>query len=389
MPFPFVAVTLPPDTPPAYSAVLIEACSHAYSVGDCRLNAATAVPPSQATAADGPKATSQPKSVTPSPPQAPPAASSAPIPPTAAVVQPPPPPGADSSQAAPLNAPAVAKHSNGDDTISGMVVWVDDHTAELQLGLTHWRNNRWLERELTFKDGDEPLERHRAVGFALGSLAGTVAEVARLERESHDHEQPTSTPSPPPEAGEAQAVPPPAAPPEPVRPSPTFSPSPDSAPWLAPQLWLAFDAGSGFAQPRLGAMAGLGLRFDPPWTIKLTVRYARETVSEQLVVADYANVGLGAAARFAVGWLEVHAGLGGAMDMIWVRSSAAGGKRVARPEWWGTGELTFLPRRPLVAPFLTVGGALVRPLDTDIDGLSYGPWHWYSQLGLSIRFDAR
>ena len=69
------------------------------------------------------------------------------------------------------------------ETILGTVSWVDDNTAELLLGLPHWRNNRWLERQLDFKEEDELIERHRAVGFALGSLAGTVAEVARLEQE--------------------------------------------------------------------------------------------------------------------------------------------------------------------------------------------------------------
>ena len=374
--FPFVAVTLPPDTPPAFVVVLIDACTQAYPSGGCRQSAASPMPSpsenSEVPQEGGPNtaSTSQP---VPTVPAAGEEGQASPDPAQTGSPQ------ADSSE---------SDASEPRETILGTVSWVDDNTAELLLGLPHWRNNRWLERQLDFKEEDELIERHRAVGFALGSLAGTVAEVARLEQESHDDEEAA--------AAKTQAPPPQQEPASPSLPEPEVVDSPfdskrsvlSARPSVAPQLWLGVDAGTGFAEPRLGGVLGLGLRLWSPWTLTLKVRYAHEAIDEKQVTTDYANIGLAGGAHFRLGWLESHVALGGALDLIWIRSLAPRGKQVPRRAWWGTGEITLLPADLAVAPFLTLGAALGDAWGVgDISGLSYGPLQFHGQLGLSLRFD--
>src|SRR5690606_4115904 len=141
------------------------------------------------------------------------------------------------------------------------VTWQTPTTATVLLGLPHWRNHRWIERSVPFKEHDQPLERYRALGFTIGSLAVTIAEVAKLEQEARET-------TPPPDAvtekrdTESRPVEAAAAPSATATPAPIYGPpdpvdipivaSDDEASRVFVRGYVAGELGQGFDALRRG-----------------------------------------------------------------------------------------------------------------------------------------
>ena len=202
MPFPLVAVDLPPETPAEHASALLDACRQAYIEGDCATNAA-GTPPLQAE-----------------------------------------------------------------------VRWTSETEAQLFVKPGEWPEKQWLRRGLRFERADEPLERHRTLGYAIGSLAGTAAEM--LRRQEAEAEIPPEVPT----SAEVTAKPPPpparpAPPPQPAQSAaaqpPTRTLSPIQGAYAAGLL-----IGSGFESARFGAALGIQLIWQQHWTGQLWLSYSGE-----------------------------------------------------------------------------------------------------------------
>lgn len=358
MPFPYVAVTLPDDTPPAYVAGLLSACSQAYPQGGCRSGAeGSAPPPHVATSETDGAAHGSPAIATREP---------APTSPPRAVV-----PDSPTSEA---------------PVILANVSWPDSTTATLLLGLPHWGNHRWLERSLTFKEQDQPLERYRALGFTVGSLAVTVSEVARLEQEAHQADTlaaPTKT-SPASETTAAAAPrQKPAAAPPPEDDAPPGAADPvtvDITPVdLSFRGTLAGEIGEGFSVVRRGAAVGLGLSGES-WGVQVNGSYT--DVSGGLLTASLA--GAEAALTFQTDWQYINAQLylGGGYHLLSARVTKQSDQ--AFPS--GVFGVNLTQTHWSIAPFLGLGARFFDSFTTDVPELgTLGTFSPFVMLGVVAR----
>lgn len=355
MPFPFVAVTLPDDTPPAYVAGLLSACSQAYPEGSCRSDPDSSLPAATAENAEPGRATARPGQAT------------------------------NASGDTPSRANASAPGASRDAVILANITWLDPTTATVLLGLPHWRNHRWIERSVSFKEQDQPLERYRALGFTIGSLAVTVGEVARLEQEARESEpvvvkdSPSAATTPPPK-------PPVAAPTTPrgvedVGSAPPVTlPGEDSPPSaVMVRGYLAGELGEGFDTVRRGGSVSLGL-FGQRWGGRVQGYYT--DASGNGLEATFSGIELSADLRLDWQVLEANLCVGGGYGQL----SAQVDKQTSQVFPSGLVALNIMPARWALAPFLGFGARIFRGFDTDVPGLdAFGPVTPFVHLGLTLR----
>lgn len=93
-----------------------------------------------------------------------------------------------------------------------IVTWQSDSRVFVEVGMRRDGHSEWRSRSVLFGASDEPSERWKAVGFAVGTLArGDSTEPAQLERTPPP---PVDSPTPPPTAAakpKPKSVPPPRA----------------------------------------------------------------------------------------------------------------------------------------------------------------------------------
>jgi hypothetical protein len=359
VPFPFVAVTLPPDTPPAYVDALLEACSQAYEEGDCRA-ADAAAPIEEAPESRGDK---------PAELGASPEASSA-----ATTVSPP---------------PAASALKNGSEShISATISWPDELRAEISVGLPTWLENRWLEWHLDFKEQDQLVERHRALGFALGRLGVTVAQVATREQTPRTVEKraepPPSTPSPPATTPEAnpqptaieRTSPPLRLDPLPIPVEPEVEANTDNNLYTA--AVVGGELGTGFRGVRIGGTAGIDLVFSDRFVLGV-----RGYLTGDAFHATFA----GAEIRGGLIWepdpLEFQLSLGAGWNYVSARADRTAFENVVG----GVGSVGVALSKSAISPFVTVGASVLQEgIDTNVSGLSaYGPVVPRVQFGIKMR----
>ena len=358
MPFPFVAVTLPPDTPPAYVTALLDACGQAYGEGGCRQSDAVLGP-------DGSTA------FPPSSPETGASAATTTVPRNQDAVSPP-----ILGSSSPTDGDGLADE---DAQIQATITWQGDLRVELLLGLPHWRNSRWIDWHLDFKEQDQPVERHRSVGFALGRLAVTVAEVARLEREVQQAkaEEPApqastskpALPTPPKQVATARLADP-----------PDNLPPPAPTPGIHPTAALGTELGTGFRGLRIGGVAHLDLVFLNRWVLGVRGHLTGDSFHATFAGAELVG---GVAWQWSVIETELNVGAG------WNYVSARSDKEATAHIFGGSaGLIVSLAERP-IAPFIGVGvGLLQAGVDPDVPGLSnYGPVIPRLQLGFRARPD--
>jgi hypothetical protein len=350
VPFPFVAVTIPDDTPPAYVAGLLSACSQAYPEGNCRRD----------------------------PDGSPPAASASGEPLGAA-------PGPQGAPGDTADEPPRVDGASERSIIVANVTWANPETATVLLGLPHWRNHRWIERSVPFKEHDQPLERYRALGFTIGSLAVTVSEVAKLEQEARE---PEPKPEPPLEkattAGDSDR---PLVEP---KPTPTVVEDPPDAldiPVIASddepsrlfiRGYLAGELGEGFDSVRRGGNVGVGL-FGKRWGAHVSGYYS--DASGNGLDATFAGVELTADVRLEWPMLEANICVGGGYGHLNARVD----KETSQVFPSGVAIVNLMPTHWPLAPYLGFGARLFRGFETDVPGLDpLGPITPFLQLGLML-----
>lgn len=361
MPFPFVAVTLPPDTPPAYVTALLEACTQAYGEGECKAATDSAGPATSATSPQPPLGVKPNDSGRVSPPTAP----------------------ADQPPASSNSSVAT------DGRISATVGWQDALRAEIFLGLPDWLTSRWIEWHLDFKEQDQLVERHRAVGFALGRLAVTVAEVARREREFQGA---VATAEPPPSAVAPRAEPPPVEQPS-TQPAPAtvstqpiplqvvddhspYAPTSESSLLFAARLGA--ELGTGFRGLRIGGAVGGELVFDQRYVLGLRGYLTRDAFE-----ATFAGVELLGGLHFEPEPIELQLTLGAGWNYVSARQDKAAFEHVVG----GVACVGLALSKTAVSPFLNVAMSVLQEgVDTNVPSLSaYGPVVPRVQVGLKLR----
>lgn len=355
MPFPYVAVTLPDDTPPAYVAGLLSACSQAYPEGNCRRDPDSSLPTATDESAESGRTVTRPAQT------------------------------ADTHGDTPTHANTSDAAPQREAVILANITWLDPTTATVLLGLPHWRNHRWIERSVSFKEQDQPLERYRALGFTIGSLAVTVGEVARLEQEARESEPAVATDSP-----SAATTPPPK--PAPAAPTATLriedvpvgsgAHAPEE-PWepsvVVVRGYLAGELGEGFDTVRRGGSVGLGL-FSRRWGGRVQGYYT--DASSNGLEAAFSGVELSADLRLDWQVLEANLCIGGGYGHL----SAQVDKQTSQVFPSGLVALNIMPARWTLAPYLGFGTRIFRGFDTDVPGLdSLGPVTPFVQLGLTLR----
>lgn len=400
MPFPFVAVTLPADTPPAYVSGLLSACTQAYPEGTCRTDNEDSPPTLGASDRDpadlgGTSAVRSPlggsATLEGGTNSGPGSGSSG--------------PGSGSgngsgnasssgtssgnseSDSASENAPGApfpmvvptASSSASDEVILATVTWSTPTTATLVLGLHHWRNQRWISRSVVFKEQDQPLERYRAIGFTIGSLAETVAEVARLEREARSMGEPVPTEPPP--------TPKPSPPSRPAAAPPVVAPPLGDASFdittQTPARWFvrgyaAGEFGEGFDAMRRGGTLGVGF-YGESWGGHLSGYYT--DASGNGLSAAFSGIEVTLDLRIMLQSVEAQLSLGGGYGHLDARFT----KETSQDFPTGIMAVNFMPARWVVAPYLGIGARLFRGFVTDVPGLDHlGPITPFLQVGLAL-----
>ncbi len=170
-----------------------------------------------------------------------------------------------------------------------IVTVAEDGHARVEVGLRSGDHSQWRSRELVFQEADLELERWRAIGFVVGTLASAVQEDSASEPPIQD-----VTPATP-------ATP--AAPPSPPKPA---SPAPEAA-----QRAAAARPGVRLTWLGLGWYGGDGLDAE----LERNGAWGRVGVRPSaLPIIAFASLSYGTATRAPSGltasWLEAGLGLG-------------------------------------------------------------------------------
>lgn len=359
MPFPFVAVTLPPDTPPAYVTALLEACTQAYGEGECK-----SVPDAEKSgnssadgSADANDASERPSKPTGSPPADLPVATAAP-----------------------------GDQAEGERRILASVSWQDALRAEILLGFPHWVNSRWIEWHLDFKEQDQLVERHRTVGFALGRLAVTAAQVAQREREAQtsandpnptpDPVQPAVEPAPDPLPKPSAATKPPVF----LEPLPIPSEHNNDPTSVHAAALLGAELGAGFQGVRIGGNAGVDLVFSNRFVLGV-----RGFLSGDSFHATFAGAELHGGVMWQPEPIEIELSVGVGWNYVTARVDKEASEHVVG----GVGNVSIALANSLISPFLTVGGSVLQEgIDTNVPNMNaYGPFVPRVRVGIKLRPD--
>lgn len=167
-----------------------------------------------------------------------------------------------------------------------IVTWQSDGRATVEVGLRREGKPEWRSRSVSFGEADEPIERWRAVGFVVGTLA-------RGERPGEPSASQT----------QAEPAPKPAEPtPKPAEPAPTVAPRPKPAVAPTEPAHAALELGAVIGPGLDGLRTGGVLRTRWPLHDKL-----RSLVSVRYVERPSDDNGLRGQ------WLTVAAGVGGVL----------------------------------------------------------------------------
>ena len=216
---------------------------------------------------------------------------------------------------------ALARNANDEQPAAVAIVTLQsDDKMRVEVGVRQGDHDSWRTKDFAFLPADQSMDRWRAVGFAIGTLAESNPPP---EEETRARVAPSSSaagPSSPGAATSSSSSPPspsstrstPSSPPSPSsRPSGPVAVSPDEPPSPAPP---ARERARG-TQMFVGAAAifGPGLDTDPPWRVGSTL-YADLAWARAPV---FLTVGGTAATRVVAGshgvttrWFDVYLGAG-------------------------------------------------------------------------------
>ena len=160
-----------------------------------------------------------------------------------------------------------------------IVTWLGDNRVRVETALRSGEHSDWRSRELVFQPSDQELERWRAVGFVVGTLASAAAGAEGSE--------PAAAPAP-------AAQPPPEPPPEPP-PAPAPAPPRPAAERMA-WLGLGWFAGDGLDAEleRNGAWGRVGIRPGAsPLVAIASIGYGTSSRPSSALGTSFLDAGLG------------------------------------------------------------------------------------------------
>lgn len=164
-----------------------------------------------------------------------------------------------------------------------IVTWLGEARVRVEAARRSGEHSEWRSRELVFQVTDQELERWRAIGFVVGTLAS-----AEADQGEEPPAAPAAPPSAPPAPATARATPP--------RPAPVPSARRRLA-WLG-LGWFAGDGLNGELE-RNGAWGRVGLRPAAlPIVAFASLGYGTSTRSESALGTSYLDAGVGLGAAF-------------------------------------------------------------------------------------------
>jgi hypothetical protein len=237
-----------------------------------------------------------------------------------------------------------------------IVSWQDDDNVRVEVGVHKRTRGEWLSQELSFRDQDEPKERWRATGLAIGTLVGEM-HWQKPQSKADPSSNPTPDarlPVPSPEGASVRPV---------ARASASWRAWLDAGPIAGPGL----DQGSW----RVGAFAHAGLQ---PASFPI---FGALSASHRVLPRDPRDVGvtwtsLGVGAGYSPSGAESSLGLDLRIEGVWqyvrvsARDPATGASGSAASSLFGVSagvDATWTFARPLA---LLLGGemsAVNTPLD--------------------------
>lgn len=176
---------------------------------------------------------------------------------------------------------------DGGSQAVAIVTWQNDGRAMVEVGLRREGKPEWRSRTVTFSAADEPIERWRAVGFVIGTLA---------RGDQPDEREPSSTetaPTPSPPAPVA-SKPPPAAPAAPREAAPRPLVEPGSAARAALELGAVL--GPGLSGLRTGAVLHTRWPLKDPLRSLLSIRYVERPSDDNGLRGQWFTVAAGVGA---------------------------------------------------------------------------------------------
>jgi hypothetical protein len=237
----------------------------------------------------------------------------------------------------------------GAPSLSAEVRWVSEGSAQVNLRFTLRDTARAMVRSVEFQAEDEPRERFKALGFVVGSLAGTATDLIRVDEESKQ-----SAPITKPETAVA---------PNKAKPQAEHTPNTEPAPPVArpsnlrARFRLAALSASGLDGLRWGGLLGASAVWDRRWVLDVHGTYTTQAIAPG---DDASFVSLGATFGFEshVGhWaLGLHLG----PRFVQVRASSAGQEGSLPPAIGAQVALQLRYVTGTLSPYLELDGLSAR-----------------------------
>lgn len=250
----------------------------------------------------------------------------------------------------------------GQSELAAEVRWLDGTSALVSLGLRRWRESQWLQRELRFRPEDEPPERYRALGLALGSLAGTVVQVTQIEATARE---PRSAESGLPKTAPALAE-----------------------PGVLPRAWVGVVLAEGVSKWGIGGQLALGANFFQHWELDVTAAYYAHGENGDRVSAQLGAVSMLAGRSVQLLPLAVTFQVGPYLGWMAPRVSPSGDSDGRFKFGVAGSTLVEFASKPQWTPYLQCSAGYASATEVWVDGqrrATIGPWSFAAGAGIRWR----
>ncbi len=268
-----------------------------------------------------------------------------------------------------------------DDYVMAELVWVTDTQAEVNVSFETSSTQRSAYRSLDFLPEDEETERYRALGFAVGSLAGKLALSATPK--ATEEPPPKSTieteePKPAPEAEEPAVIEDPVD----VLPS-VYAPLPT---WVEHDFRAGLQVGNGLGVARWGLTLGARRLYDRHLVLDASGAVSTQGSNPDGIEATFINASLNAGVQFETAPIRFSVVAGAAFQLqLMERPSADERHRVDR--LGADVALAFRYTDGAVAPFVELRGSYFDVVKLTLEGdtdRTFGPWQVQASAGVLL-----
>lgn len=226
--------------------------------------------------------------------------------------------------------------------LQAVIEWLSP--TEARVSVTRVVDALSHEERVPFAVEDAAVERYRALGFTVGTLAAPLAEP---EAETETEAQPEAAPIPDPAASPAPVKPKPAeAQPPPVLPPDHELPEPLRDAYLE----LGAFVGDGVQRPRYGASGHLWVPIYRRWVSELSVGLGTQPETAERLRLWFLSAEAQIGARFALGSVLLSPGVGVQVQQLYARLDDSVDERSV-PAFGAVGSLHARFGQGTVAPF--------------------------------------